>query len=131
MDEAVSSQELLNAWRDATRAAELADRLSQAALAAAELAETNAAAAEEIADLAESAASAATHAADSARTAASKARGVASHSRDIDLSVAEQAVATAWAAETAAKDRFHRAEADAKRRYDTIDDLDHLDAELG
>jgi hypothetical protein len=124
MNQNLSSQELLDAWRDASRAAELADRLSQAALAAAEVAETNAAAAEEIADLAESAAGAASHAAESARAAASKARGVAAESRAIDLSVAEKAVATAQAAEMAAKDRFHRAEADAKRRYDTIDELD-------
>ena len=59
MDETPTTAELLDAWRDATRASELAERLSAVASDAAELAERNAAASTEIARMAERAASSA------------------------------------------------------------------------
>jgi hypothetical protein len=69
----VTAPELLDAWRDAARAAELAERLASTALRAADRADRDAATAEELAVLAEEVATAAEHAARAAREAASHA----------------------------------------------------------
>jgi len=69
----VTAPELLDAWRDAARAAELAERLASTALHAADRADGDAATAEELALLAEEAATAAERAARAAREAAMKA----------------------------------------------------------
>ena len=79
---AKSTGELLDAWRDATRAAELADSLSSNASDASTLADEAEAAAEEIARLAEQAATAAERAAVTARTAALRANALAQFSRE-------------------------------------------------
>lgn len=117
MDERITTRDLLDAWRDATRAAELAERLAQAATTAAEAADQSAEAAEEIAGLAEAAAAAADHAAASARNAALKARSIAADSRGVDLNAAEGVVEVARAVETAARDRYQRAVSTAERRH--------------
>lgn len=119
--EGLTTRDLLDAWRDASRAAELAERLAEAAAQAAEVAEAGASAAEEIADLAEAAASSAEHAAQAARAAAVKARGLASGSRDVDLTTAESAAEMAREVETAARDRYQRAVAEAGVRHNGTD----------
>ena len=68
-DEAFREAELLDAWRDAASAAELAERLASEAAEAAGLAEANADAASEMARLARSVADSASRAADTARVA--------------------------------------------------------------
>jgi len=113
----VSTEDLLDAWRDATRAAELAERLAATALRAAERAEQDAAAAEEIATLAEEAAAAAERAAEAARAAANKA-SLLSNGRTTDSRNADQAVVDARTAETDASDRYHDADADDRQRHE-------------
>ena len=68
-DERFREEELLDAWRDAASAAELAERLASEAAQAAGLAEANADAASEMARLARSVADSASHAAETARAA--------------------------------------------------------------
>ena len=74
IDETPSVQDLLEAWRDTVRAADLADRLATAAAMAAEQAGLNATQAEEVATMAERAATTAAAAAERARSAADRAR---------------------------------------------------------
>ena len=104
--ETIDATELLEAWRDATRAAELAERLAAAALKSADGADRNAIATEEIASLAESAAEAAEHASRSARLAATRARDIATGLRDVDLREADEAAVSARALESSARDRY-------------------------
>ena len=73
----MTTSDLLEVWREAMRAAELAARLAQVAADKAEQADLNAAGAEEVATLAEQLAAAATAAAAGARAAANHARGLA------------------------------------------------------
>ena len=72
-DERPSTGELLTQWRDATRAAELAERLAEIASQAADQADRSALASDQIARMAEKAAVAAERAARSARKAARQA----------------------------------------------------------
>lgn len=116
-DVVVSTADLLDAWREAMRAAELAERLARLAEATAEDADESAVASEEIAQLAERAAVAATNAAQSARNAAHRTASVAkerrdgvSHSQDIERDTRQ--------AETTAKDEYHRAGEEARGRDD-------------
>ena len=69
-DERLSTGELLMQWRDATRAAELAERLAEIAAQAADQADRGALASDQIARMAQRAAVAAERAARSARKAA-------------------------------------------------------------
>jgi len=117
MEGDLTTADLLEAWRDATRAAELAERLATVALKAAERADASALASEDIATLAESAAEAATQAADTARRAATKAREIASGLTDFDLADADEAVVTARETEARAANRYHAAEQEARRRH--------------
>ena len=104
MDEAVvSTADLLDAWREATRAAELAERLARYAEATAEDADESAAATEEIAQLAERAAGAATNAAQSARNAANRTAVLAKERRD-GVSPAQDIERGTRQAEATAKD---------------------------
>ena len=74
MDDPVPTpDDLRAAWMDATRAAELAERLTETAREAADLADPDALAVAEIASLAESTAEAAGRAASTARAAATEA----------------------------------------------------------
>lgn len=115
----MTTGDLLDAWRDATRAAELAERLATSALEAAEAAERGASASEELAALADEAATAAERAAAAARAAATKARDAAVGLRAIDVTGSEEALRNARTAEEVARDRYHRAERQAQSRTGT------------
>jgi hypothetical protein len=118
MDEdVVSTADLLTAWRDATRAAELADRLAQLASEAAETADRSAMASEDIAKMAERAAKAADRAAVSARAAAKRAADFAAATRTSRLRDADEVVSRAKAEEAAARDAYHRSETTARARH--------------
>lgn len=113
-----TTAELLDAWRDATRAAELADSLAVSASDASLLADNTADAAEQIAKLAERAAKAAERAAMTARDAAKQAVELARSSREKNVSGADRA-STAHAAEDVARDAYHAHVAElADRRKD-------------
>jgi methyl-accepting chemotaxis protein len=116
-DERPKVGDLLNAWRDAARAAELADRLSQIAAEAAEQADRTAAASEEIAEMAETAAVAAERAASTARIAAKRAAELAADHRSRRLTDAMDAVTEARHAESAAAEAYHEAEHRARDRH--------------
>ena len=117
-DEVVSTADLLTAWRDATRAAELADRLAQLASDAAETADRSAMASEDIAKMAERAAKAADRAAVSARAAAKRAADFAAETRASRLRDADDVVRSAKVEEAAARDAYHRSETAARGRHD-------------
>jgi hypothetical protein len=114
-DVVISTADLLEAWRETMRAAELAERLARLAEATADDADESAAGSEEIAQLAERAAVAATNAAQSARNAANRSASLAkarrdgvSHSQEIELGSRQ--------AEAAAKAEYDRAEEEAGNR---------------
>jgi hypothetical protein len=118
MDEdVVSTADLLSAWRDATRAAELADRLAKLASEAADTADRSAMASEDIAKMAERAARAAERAAVSARAAAKRAADFAAETRATRLRDADEVVSRARADEAAARDAYHRSETTARARH--------------
>jgi hypothetical protein len=120
-DEEATAGELLNAWRDAARAAELAERLSAVAVEAAEQADRTAAASEEIAEMAETAAKAAERAASTARKAAKRAAELAADHRSRRLADAVDAVTDARHAESAAAEAYHEAERRARGRHEDAD----------
>jgi hypothetical protein len=112
----VTTADLLTAWREASRAAELAERLARMALETAERADAQALASEEIAALAREAAESATRAADFSTSATSRPRVLPRTSRASQIQAAEQAVVGAHA-EQEAKRLYHEAEADARKRH--------------
>lgn len=112
-----NTTDLLGAWREATRAAELAERLAKMAADAADQADRNASASAEIAALAESAAQAAERAAHTARTAATDALAFANETRGHRLLDADQSVNDMRSIESDAREAFHEAEDDARRRH--------------
>jgi len=120
-EEVVNTADLLTAWRDATRAAELADRLAQMAADAAETADRSAMASEEIAKMAERAARAADRAALSARDAAKRAADLARESRERRLLDADTLVTNARAEEAAAREAYHQRESEARNRHEHED----------
>jgi hypothetical protein len=77
LDDTERPEDIVDIWRDTTRAAELVERLSQSAVIPDSQAERNAVAMEQIADLAEQAARSTERAALRARQAASEARRIA------------------------------------------------------
>ena len=109
-DERPNTGELLMQWRDATRAAELAERLAEIATQAADQADRSALASDQIARMAEKAASAAERAARSARKAARQAADLATENREQRLRVSGEALKTARASEAQARGRYHEAE---------------------
>ena len=123
-EEVINTADLLTAWRDATRAAELADRLAQMAADAAETADRSAMASEEIARMAERAAKAADRAAVSARDAAQRAAALARESREHRLVDADTLVATARAEEAAAREAYHKRESEVRDRHGHEDRTD-------
>lgn len=112
----MTTADLLEQWREATRAAELAERLAKMATEAAERADQNAIASEEIARMAEQAAEAAERAARTAREAADRASAFAEESRSGRVADADQAALETRAEEGAARDRYHEAERAARER---------------
>ena len=115
-DERLSTSELLMQWRDATRAAELAERLAEIAAQAADQSDRGALASDQIARMAEKAAVAAERAARSARKAAGPAAERAVANRAPRLRGAAEARVTARASETEARGRFEDAEQATNRR---------------
>ena len=110
MDEVVvSAAELQDAWREAMRAAELAERLTRHAEAAAEDAEESASSSEEIAELAERAAVAASNAAQRARNVADRTASVAKERRE-RVTNAQDFERTARQAEVSANDDYRGAQ---------------------
>lgn len=103
--------ELLNAWRDATRAAELAQRLATSAADALARADVQATESAEIARLAEQAADAAGRAADRARTVATEAARHAQELRERDV-LASHDMGDMRSREELAGDAYHRAKAE-------------------
>ena len=103
-------------WRDATRAAELAERLAEIASQAADQADRSALASDQIARMAEKAAVAAERAARSARKAAGQAADLAIENREQRLRLADEVLVTARASETQARGRYHEAERAADHR---------------
>lgn len=118
--EIVTTEDLLNAWRDTTRAAELAERLAKHAVATAAKAEVTASAAEDVAILAERATEAANHAADGARLAAVEARHIADVERDESVPEAAAVDMEAIDAQRAARDAYLRAEGEARSIPSTL-----------
>jgi hypothetical protein len=116
-DERLSTSELLMQWRDAKRAAELAERLAELATQAADQADRSALASDQIARMAEKAALAAERAARSARKAAGQAADLATENREQRLRVADDALVTARASEAHARGRYHEAEQAAGDRH--------------
>ena len=115
-DEVLTTQDLLEQWREATRAAELAERLARLAAESAARADQAAVGSEEIARMAERAAKAADRAALSARKAADHAATFARENRAGTLADADQSVLDARTEESAAGDRYHGAEQAARAR---------------
>jgi hypothetical protein len=114
-EEVPTTAELLEQWREATRAAELAERLADLATQAAEQADRSAVASEQIAKMAEKAANAAERAATTARKAAKQAEQLAEDNRGRRLPDAQSALEDARATEAGARDRYRAAE---RRRQD-------------
>ena len=117
----LSTAELLTAWRDATRAAELAEQLALLALEASQRADHDSAAAVEIADLAARAAEAAERTAEKARTAAARADEFAAQARDHGVPDAQATLDSARGAEAQARNRYHDAEREAWERHQRDD----------
>lgn len=111
--------DLLTAWREASRAASVAERLTELAREASERADLDSTAAEEIAVLAERAAAAAESAAVTARAAAQRASEFADQFRERRLHGALDALQDARALESTARDGYHLAERKAHQRHRT------------
>jgi hypothetical protein len=109
-EERLTTADLLTQWREATRAAELAERLAELATRAAERSDANAVAYEQIARMAEKAGIAAERASQSARKAATNAAAHAAEDRQLRLRDADEAVVNARASEIEARTRYERAE---------------------
>ena len=105
----MTKAQLLESWRDALRAAELAERLAAAATEASQQAEVRSTVSAEIANLAEQAAASAQRAADRARAAATEAAQLAGSLHD-GVPSAESAVAAARETEADARAAYHAAE---------------------
>jgi hypothetical protein len=118
LDDVPKTADLLEAWRDATRAADLARRLAEVAAAASAAAERDAAEAEEVAALAEATAQAAEGAAQKARATATRMHDAAEGARGEGGRGAAVA-AEADQAESSARDRYHEAESETRARRDS------------
>ena len=110
------TSELLEQWREATRAAELAERLAKLAQMSVERSDRDSKAAHEVAKIAESAARHAERAAKIAREASNRAIAFAAENREGYLAEADAAVVTSRDEEAAARERYHTAEHAARDR---------------
>lgn len=117
-DEKPTTADLLEAWRETTRAADLAERLATIALEAADHAERDAEASEDIARMAERAAKSSERAAQIARKASDRAAKLAQEHRTMKLHDADRDLVNARETEAVARDAYHRAERQARRRHD-------------
>jgi hypothetical protein len=116
-EEPMTTGELLEQWREATRAAELAERLAKLAQQSVERSDRDAVAAQEIAKIAERAAKHAERTARIAREASNRALEFASENREGYLAEADATVVSARDEETAARQRYHDAERTARERH--------------
>lgn len=116
VDPTVTTADLLNAWRDAVRAAELAERLATAAAKAADDADQRAVVSAELAELAEQAAAAASRAAARAAAAAKEATALAKALRQDGLAEAQHTVEASKANAAEARIAFHEAEAETREK---------------
>lgn len=121
IDEPLTPAELLEQWREATRAAELAERLANLARMSVERSDRDSVAAQEIAKIAERAAKHAERAAKIAREAAIRATAFASENRSEYLAEAEDTAGITREEESAARDRYHDAERAAHDRHEARD----------
>ena len=112
----MSTHELLDAWRDATRAAELAERLATSALRAVDDAESDESAAYTLVALAEEAAAAAERAAEAARKAAARAVARTAQAKR-DRTGADQTASDTRVTESDAAGRYHDAERAAREKH--------------
>ena len=117
----MTTAELLEQWREATRAAELAERLAKLAKASVERSDRDAVAAREISRIAARAAKHAEQTARIAREAADRAAEYASLNRTGYLADADDAVLASRAEEAEARDRYHSAESAARGRHEGSD----------
>ena len=117
LDEPLTTADLLEQWREATRAAELAERLAKLAQTSVERSDRDAVAAQEIAKIAETAARHAERAAKIARQASNRALEFASENRSGYLAEADSAVTDTREEESLARNRFHDAENAARNRH--------------
>lgn len=115
----MSTGELLEQWREATRAAQLAERLAELAKASVERSDRDALTAGEIAKMAERVARHAERAAQAARAAADRASAFAAENRSGRLADADVAVTDTRAEEEAARGRYHDSERIARERHET------------
>ena len=133
-DEEPTADELLEMWRDATLAAELADRLAREAAETLAHADQRAVDAEALADLAQQLSDAADQAADRARDVAGKARQLAVESRGAEATAAkhltesEAGVGDARGLEAVARDRFTERGEDGPSRSDRVQGQDSRSA---
>lgn len=109
-EERLTTADLLMQWREATRAAQLAERLAELATRAADQSDASALASEQIARMAEKAAVAAERASQSARKAATRAAALAAENRGMRLREADEAVVNARASELEARLRYEHAD---------------------
>jgi hypothetical protein len=117
-EEPMTTADLLEQWREATRAAQLAERLVQLAKASVERADRDAIAAEDIAEMAEQTAAHAERAAHGARDAANRAVAFAQQERVGRFAEAGEDVVTTGADETEARERYHASETETRRRHE-------------
>ncbi len=117
-DEPLTTADLLEQWREATRAAELAERLARLAKTSVERSDRDAVAAQDIARMAERAAKHAERTARIAREASDRAMAFAAENRAGYLADADDAVKATREEETAARDRYHDAERAARERHE-------------
>lgn len=113
----MSTSELLDQWREATRAAELAERLAKLAQQSVERSDRDSLGAQEIARIAQRAAKHAERTARIAREASERAMAFAAENRAGYLADAEETVDMTRREESAARDRYHDAEREARQRH--------------
>jgi hypothetical protein len=115
-EDILTREELLEQWRDAARAAQLAERLAKVAADGVGRADQAAAGAREIAEMAELVARSAEEAANAARTAAERAETLTREARDGALSAANQTAVDTKADESSVRDRYDQSESEAQER---------------
>jgi methyl-accepting chemotaxis protein len=118
-DDVLTRADLLEQWRDAARAAQLAERLAKGAAESVERADEAAAGAEEIARIAEGVAKAAEEASQAARAAADRAAALAREAREVILPDADRSLVDTKSEEASARVRYHDAKREARERQTT------------
>ena len=122
-DEPLTPAELLEQWREATRAAELAERLANLARMSVERSDRDSTAAQEIAKIAQRAAKHAERTARIAREASERAMAFASENRSGYLAEAVDTAESTRTEAAAARDRYHESERIARQRHENEPEL--------